>query len=300
MKWDTVLREFENQLSHVELKADLTVKSYLSDLKSYREHFEPLEIQPDQISIKDVNNYVEILSNQKSNSSLLRTISTLKHFHLFLDGFYHLKQNPTLNLKKIKKTQRLPSIVKQKDVETMLETQEGKLDVFQLAMIDVLYSCGLRVSELVNLTFNQLFLEQGFIRVLGKGNKERVIPMADITKTNLKHYIDIYRSTWIKGKSNAVFIKPNGKQISRQYVYAMLKSRYSKAGLQGPISPHKLRHTFATALLEGGADLRTVQELLGHSDISTTQIYTHIDQKRLHDAYDRFHPLKKDKGEHHE
>lgn len=300
LAWDIALKSFENQLSHVELKAPLTVENYLRDLKVYQNHFEGQGTLPEDIIPDTLNEFLREYSTTHAQASLLRMVSAVRHFHGFLERYHNLQHNPTLNLKNFRKPQRSPEIIGQKAVQAILETTDARLDVFHLAMLDILYACGLRVSELVNLTFNQVFLEEGYLRVLGKGSKERIVPMAEITRKNLKHYLDTDRGTWAKGKTQAVFIKPDGRQITRQYVYRVLKSRYRQAGFSGAISPHKLRHTFATALLEGGADLRTVQELLGHANIATTQIYTHIDQKRLHDAYDRFHPLNKGKGEPHE
>lgn len=291
--WKLAQEAFKNQLHFVELKANHTISSYLLDIQAYANYFEKLGLQPQELSADHVQAYLEDISMHKANASILRTVSTLKHFHLFIDIHFKLQHNPTLTLTKVKKIKRLPVVLKDSDIAYLLETHDQVLDSFNLAMIDVLYSCGLRVTELVELSFNQVFLEEGYLRILGKGDKERIIPIAPITKDNLQRYIEGSRLTWLKGKSNFIFLKPNGKQITRQYVYNMLKSKGIEAGIKGPISPHKLRHSFATALLNGGADLRTVQELLGHSDISTTQIYTHLDHKRLHDAYDQFHPLKK-------
>lgn len=291
--WSLAQDAFKNQLHFVELKAAHTIQNYLFDIEAYKNYFVGLNLKPQDISSDDVQTYLEFISSFKANASILRTVSTLKHFHLFIDIYFELQHNPTLTLTKVKKINRLPVVLKESDIQSLLETHNQVNDPFYLAMIDVLYSCGLRVSELVELSFNQLFLEEGYLRILGKGDKERMIPIAPITKANLQYYIEGERITWLKGKSNYVFLKPNGKQITRQYVYNMLRSKGIEVGIKGPISPHKLRHSFATALLNGGADLRTVQELLGHSDISTTQIYTHIDHKRLHDAYDQFHPLKK-------
>jgi len=291
--WKLAQEAFKNQLHFVELKANHTISSYLLDIQAYANYFEKLGLQPQELSADHVQSYLEDISMHKANASILRTVSTLNHFHLFIDIHFKLQHNPTLTLTKVKKIKRLPVVLKDSDIASLLETHDQVLDSFNLAMIDVLYSCGLRVTELVELSFNQVFLEEGYLRILGKGDKERIIPIAPITKDNLQRYIEGSRLTWLKGKSNFIFLKPNSKQITRQYVYNMLKSKGIEAGIKGPISPHKLRHSFATALLNGGADLRTVQELLGHSDISTTQIYTHLDHKRLHDAYDQFHPLKK-------
>jgi integrase/recombinase XerD len=140
---------------------------------------------------------------------------------------------------------------------------------------------------------NQVFLDEGFLRIVGKGNKERIVPMADATRQNLRHYLVAVRPLVQKNRTSVVFLNQKGNPLSRQYVYTLLVNLEKRLGLTTHLSPHKLRHSFATALLNGGADLRVVQELLGHSDIKTTQIYTHIEEKRLRDAYDQHHPKRK-------
>jgi len=236
------------------------------------------------------------VNDRSANATVLRIKTSIVSFHKFLSQYYRLKSNPASSIQKIKKIYRYPKTINLSSINQILEENHSEHESFHIAMFDVLYSCGLRVSELVNLNLNQIFLEQGYIRVIGKGDKERIIPMADITRKNLKKYIDNERFLWLKNKSNIVFIKPDSKPINRQYVYNSLKNRCKELGLDIDISPHKLRHSFATSLLNGGADLRIVQELLGHSDISTTQIYTHVEGKRMHDAYNKFHPMNKDRG----
>lgn len=295
--WEDALDNYLHHLMNVELKSKNTIQAYITDVKAFIESIDSTVLLPLEVKTSDLNHYLETLFTTRSNASLLRWISSLKHFYQFLDQRYKLTHNPTLNITSVHKTQRLPKVISIDEVHQILDLEDPKLGSFHLAMIDLMYSCGLRVSELVQLEFNQLYLEEGYLRILGKGQKERMIPLANITKKNLNSYLTGQRIQWAKHKSTYVFIKANGKQVTRQYVYTMLKSKERAAGLLHPLSPHTLRHTFATALLEGGADLRIVQELLGHQDISTTQIYTHIDQKRLHEAYDQFHPLRRKKGD---
>jgi integrase/recombinase XerD len=296
MIWEDAVKSYQTHISYVDRKAKLTIESYLRDINRYYLYCESIKIDLDQVTTSHINVFLQKLNDNHSNSTVLRTKTSIISFHKFLNQYYKLKDNPASNIQKIKKIHRYPKTINLNQINQILEINNTKHESFQVAMFDVLYSCGLRVSELVNLNLNQLFLEQGYIRVIGKGDKERVIPMADVTRRNLKKYIDNERYLWLKNKSNLVFIKPNGKPLTRQYVYMSLKQRCSELGLMIEISPHKLRHSFATALLNGGADLRIVQELLGHSDISTTQIYTHVEGKRMHDAYNRYHPMNKNKG----
>lgn len=296
MNWDDALKSYTSHINYVDRKAKLTIENYLRDLNQYHLYFKTKNIELEDIKTELINRYLQELNDQHSNSTVLRMKTSIVSFHKFLNQYYNLKNNPASSIQKIKKIHRYPKVINHDLITNILEENNTVHESFHIAMIDVLYSCGLRVSELVNLNLNQLFLEQGYIRVLGKGDKERIVPMADITSKNLKRYIDNERFLWLKNKTNLVFIKPNGLPISRQFVYTTLKQRCEKLGLNIEISPHKLRHSFATSLLNGGADLRIVQELLGHSDISTTQIYTHIEGKRMHEAYNRFHPMNKNKG----
>ena len=294
MNWQEAIENYTTHITYIDRKSKQTIDSYLNDLKHYYEFFKDTDL--DKIDTKQINQYLQEVNDRCSNSTVLRTKTSIVSFHKFLSQYYKLKVNPAASIQKIRKIYRYPKVINQTSINQILDVSESEHESFYIAMFDVLYSCGLRVSELVNLNLNQLFLEQGYIRVIGKGDKERVIPMADVTRKNLKRYIDNDRFLWLKSKSNLIFIKPDGKPINRQYVYNSLKKRCQEIGLDIDISPHKLRHSFATALLNGGADLRIVQELLGHSDISTTQIYTHVEGKRMHEAYNKFHPMNKDRG----
>lgn len=285
------IEEFKSYLQHVEMKSKQTVSAYFSDINQLASFYEGLDA--DDLSTQQLNDFILESLTEKSNASILRLISTIKHYYLFLEEKYTIVNNPSLSMRSIKQIKHLPKTINLQSIELLLQIGSDPLDLFHVSMIDLLYSCGLRVSELVELKFNQVFFDEGLLRILGKGNKERMIPLAKITLNNLRNYLDKDRSQWIQQKHTYLFVKPNGKRITRQYVYTMLRLRSRQCAINDDISPHTLRHCFATALLEGGADLRTVQELLGHSDISTTQIYTHVNKKRLHTAYDQYHPLNK-------
>lgn len=297
LDWTTSLNAYKQHLEFVDRKSKNTIQAYLHDLNAYANYFIKQQLDIEQIQSEQINTYLQLLNDEYANASVLRAKTSIINFHRFLKQYHQLNDNPASHIQKIRKLHRYPKIIDQSQIDGLLSEEKLKHERFHLAMIDVLYSCGLRVTELVDLTLNQIYLEQGYLRILGKGNKERMVPMASITVENVKRYLDFDRFVWLKTKSNRIFIKPSGKPITRQYVYTMLKARSRDLGLEIEISPHKLRHSFATSLLNGGADLRVVQELLGHADISTTQIYTHIEKKRMQEAYQKFHPMNDKKGD---
>lgn len=293
MSWSTVISQYLDHLTYVERKAKLTVQAYSSDLKQYQAYFESKAIEFEKVDTTALNAWITDLIGSKSNASILRMLSSVKGLYRYLGRVDEKTVDPTLNMMSIKKRKRLPKTVNQTEVDALLNTDEASHKGLDLALIDLLYSCGLRVTELVSLKLNQVYLDDGYLRILGKGNKERMVPMGKLTVFNLRAYMTTARTLWLKNKTEFVFINSKGKPISRQYVYTMLVSKEKALGLSKQISPHKLRHSFATSLLNGGADLRVVQELLGHADISTTQIYTHIEENRLKSAYDKIHPKRK-------
>jgi len=293
MNWENALKDYKAYLSMIDQKSANTVGAYMSDLALYSQHFITDRIELETVDSNQINAFIYLLSTNRSNSSMLRMCSSIKNFHHYLSQYNPNMKDPSINIVKIKKMSHLPVYISSNSIDTILVDDKKQLNALSLAIVDILYACGLRVSELVNLTMNQVYIEEGFLRILGKGNKERFVPIAKITLLNLKNYIENERFLWLKTKSSYVFIKPNGHRITRQYVYTLLKKIGLSYDLSETISPHKLRHTYATALLNGGANLRVVQELLGHSDISTTQIYTHIEPDRIGKAYDAFHPKSK-------
>jgi len=293
MNWSTVISQYLDHLTYVERKAKLTVQAYSSDLKQYEEYFESKNIPFDDVDTAALNAWITTLMGQKSNASILRLLSSVKGLYRYLTRIDEKTIDPTLNMMTIKKRNRLPKSITQKEVDSLLNTDEASHNGLDLALIDLLYSCGLRVTELVSLKLNQVYLDDGYLRILGKGNKERMVPMGKLTVSNIRNYMTGARTMWLKTKTEQVFINKKGKPISRQYVYTMLVNKEKALGLSKAVSPHKLRHSFATSLLNGGADLRVVQELLGHADISTTQIYTHVEENRLKSAYDKIHPKRK-------
>lgn len=292
MDWDEAIERYRHQLTFVRRRSKLTVSAYLSDLERYRDFQRNENRNLGDVDSTAVQDYLTSIETTMTNASVLRKLSVLRGFHAYIAETDPSMSNPTENLEGIRKVDRLPQTVPVEIVDELLEGESESREL-EKPLIDLLYSCGLRVTELVTLQLNQVFLDEGFLRIVGKGNKERIVPMADATRQNLRHYLVNVRPLVQKNKTSVVFLNRKGNPLSRQYVYTMLVGLEKRLGLDTHLSPHKLRHSFATALLNGGADLRVVQELLGHSDIKTTQIYTHVEVKRLRDAYDERHPKGK-------
>ena len=229
-----------------------------------------------------------------SPRSQARIVSGIKSFFRFLSIDNQIQNDPSELLESPKPGRRLPVILHVEEIDRIIEAvdlskPEGHRN---RAMVETLYSCGLRVSELVNLRITNLFFREGFIRVTGKGNKERLVPISDKAVREIERYFEQYRHhmTPVKGAENIVFLNRRGNRLTRVMVFMVVKDLVRKAGIKKKVSPHTFRHSFATHMVEGGADLRAVQEMLGHESILTTEIYTHLDREYLRDAIIRFHP----------
>ena len=265
-----------------------TISSYKQDLDRFSKHFKNKNIN--SINNSDLKNYIKSLDlNEKSIS---RTISCLKSFYKFLIIEKIVKDNPTdgLYMPKVKKS--LPNIMSIDDVTHLLNIElNDDFDYRNKAMLELMYASGLRVSELVELKLNDIDFNDDIIRIMGKGSKERIIPIGDIALEYLEEYINNHRINMLKGiNTDYVFLNNHGKKMTRQGFFKIIKKIAKEKGINSEISPHTLRHSFASHLLKYGADLRTIQELLGHSDISTTQVYTHIANEELRKNYDEYHP----------
>lgn len=227
-----------------------------------------------------------------SPRSLARLVSSLKSFFRFLLLENHIKKDPAQGLTSPSLWLTLPRVLSLEEVESLLEKPDLKKPqgIRDRAVLEILYGCGLRVSELVSLELKDVRLAQGFLICRGKGNKERIVPVGRAAARWLKTYLKEVRPQWDRRGSSVIFLTRRGKPFTRQGIWKILKAYGQQAGLRDKIHPHVLRHSFATHLLERGADLRSVQMLLGHSQITTTQIYTHVSRDRLKQIYDRFHP----------
>lgn len=228
-----------------------------------------------------------------SSRSTARNMVAVRMFYRFLKAEGHIEAIPTENIELPRSFRRLPDTLSPQEVEMLLNAPDikGHIGIRDRAMIELLYATGLRVTELVEITVNRLNLEVGFLVAMGKGSKERVVPMGEVAMGWIKDYIKSARVKILKGReSDYLFVTARGSRMTRQGFWKIIKKNAFKAGIYKNISPHKLRHSFATHLLEGGADLRSVQTMLGHVDISTTQIYTHVNAERLKKIYKEYHP----------
>ena len=278
-----------------------TIEAYARDLRGYsaflQEHSgsDSLTVSSDKIIY-----YFKLLRTEKlSPRSLARNISTLKGFYKFLLQEGVLEENPLRHLRTPRVTPRLPEILTGGDIEQII-TQvkaEKPLGLRDRAMLEILYATGLRVSELVHLSVHDVDLEVGYLRTKGKGSKERIVPIGRAAIRALKDYLQGSRQvSAVKAEGQTLFLGRGGRGITRQGFWKLLRRYASAAGIRKKITPHTLRHSFATHLLEGGADLRSVQSMLGHADIATTQIYTHVSRDHLKRLHQKYHPREFKRG----
>lgn len=272
-----------------------TVQSYRRDLNQYMQYIVKVIRRESWKTVerKDILAFLAHLQEQqKSPATRRRMISTLRSFHQFLVQEQITSKDPTLHIQTPRKDRKLPEFLSTEEVDQLLKIEgDTPLDIRNQAMLELMYATGLRVTELISLTTHDLHLMMGFVRCLGKGGKERIIPLGEMAKHSLETYLTSGRDELMKEKQHQyLFVNHHGRPLTRQGFWKIIKKIAREQGLEKNITPHTLRHSFATHLLENGADLRAVQEMLGHADISTTQIYTHVTRMRLKDAYDTYHP----------
>ena len=295
-------------LSHLQFERRLstnTLNAYNHDLKKYTNFmFNKLQLMSiDSIQSSHIENFVNKLSNKpnmdkkeglKKSSSIHRLFSTIRGFHQYLCQLRITKNDPSQLLVPPRLTRSIPTTLIVEEVNQIIQSVDlnKKFALRDQAILSMLYASGLRVTELVDLKLKNIMMEEGLIRVFGKGGKERIVPFGKIALTFLKLYLKLIRpSSSKKGKSQGIlFLNHRGGKLTRMAIWNILHENTIRAGINKKVSPHVLRHSFATHLLEGGADLRSVQEMLGHSDITTTQIYTNIDKIYLKEIHKQFHP----------
>lgn len=277
-----------------------SIKSYQRDLKQYLNYLNESGIEDlDQVDRYIILSFLQAQREQgKSSNSVVRMVSSLRKFHQYLAQEKICKLDPMKLIDTPKKSKKLPAVVSLENVEKLIEISDTNttLGLRDRAILELMYATGLRISELTHLKMNQLHLTMSLIQTKGKGDKERIIPISDTAKKWLELYIDTSRQVLLSKSSKEspyVFLNSRGNQLSRQGLWKKIKKLVQEAGIKQNVTPHTLRHSFATHLLENGADLRIVQELLGHADISTTQIYTHITKQRLQSVYQEYHPRAK-------
>ena len=276
--------------------ADNTIESYKRDLNQYLVYLEKNELRDwEKIDRYTILSFMqELKETKKSSATVIRMVSSLRKFHQYLKQEQRSSVDPMLHIDTPKKAHHLPKVLSMTEVEKLIETPNTNeiLGLRDRAILEVMYATGLRVTELTELKMDDLHLSLGLIQTIGKGDKERIIPIGDLAIKWIENYLKYSRNKLEKPskRSPYLFLNHHGRKLTRQGTWKNLGALVKKAGIEKEVTPHTLRHSFATHLLENGADLRVVQELLGHSDISTTQIYTHITKQRMAKVYKTYHP----------
>ncbi|MBI2968973.1 MAG: site-specific tyrosine recombinase XerD [Bacteroidetes bacterium] len=303
MDWSSAIRGFESYLKLEKSLSANSVESYSRDINRLYQ-FASLNTPvpaPDRIRTAFFTGFLNWLNSMGiSAATQARMISSLRAFYKYLIIEDIIKKNPARLLETPRIPRKLPDVLSVKDISSLMggidrSAPEGERNC---AMLETLYGCGLRVSELVNLKIDDVHFQEGFVRVLGKGNKQRLVPLGSYAAKHIKIYFENIRSHIrpVKGNEDVLFLNRRGGKLSRQMVFIIIRYLCRKAGIRKKVGPHTFRHSFATHLVEGGADLRAVQEMLGHASITTTEIYTHLDREYLRSELIRHHPRGKDKN----
>ena len=298
MTWNDALTDYQYFLKIERGLSQNSISAYSQDILKLTKFLKEKEliISPDKITSDILERFVYSNAKTIAPRSQARMISGLRNFFDYLIFEDYRKENPTDLLEAPKIGRKLPDTLSENEINEIisqidLSKPEGERN---RAMIETLYSCGLRVTEMIQLKISDLFFEEGFIRVIGKGNKQRFVPINSYMIKLIENYKNLIRSKIKiqKGHEDTIFLNRRGKQISRNMVFMILKELTEKAGIHKTVSPHTLRHSFATHLLENGADLRAIQQMLGHESITTTEIYMHLDKSHLKQVVEKYHPRK--------
>ncbi|WP_297087702.1 site-specific tyrosine recombinase XerD [uncultured Draconibacterium sp.] len=297
MKWEECKQGYENYLKLEKSLSQNSIAAYINDINKLEDFFNNnfKGVNPDKVVLKQLKSFVEWLNDRGvSPRTQARTISGIKSFYKYLLIEEKITSDPTALLESPKIGRKLPDILSMEEIDTLINAIDLKKSEGQRnkAMLETLYSCGLRVSELVNLKITNLFFEQGFIKIEGKADKERLVPVSGRAIEEINKYLSNYRKNLRvnKDSENILFLNRRGRKLSRVMIFTIIKNLAAKVKLDKKISPHTFRHSFATHLINGGADLRAVQEMLGHESILTTEIYTHLDRDYLKSTIHQFHP----------
>ena len=297
MDWDSSFENFKNYLKLERGLSINSIKSYEYDLNLFKNFIvsnqiseTPISCKPDTLKDYLYNN----LSNKKSRSQA-RSISALKSYFNYLIFEGYIQKSPISDIESPKLEKKLPEVLSETEITKLIESYDLNDNFGQRnrTIIEVLYGTGIRVSELINLKLSNIFFKENIMKITGKGNKERFVPIGNIASSEIKVYLKIRNKNIIDSKfSDIVFLNRYGRGLTRSMIFKIISDSYKRVGLDKKISPHTLRHSFATHLLKNGADLRTIQLILGHESITTTEIYTHLDTNHLEDVLKKFHPRK--------
>lgn len=296
---DNDIDNYKNYLIFERRMAKNTTSSYIRDLNLYKEFLKNERKKEDvsKINKSDIESYLEYLGkNDYSTKSIARKLTTIKNFHKYLLATSRIDVDYSLTIERPKLRKSLPNVLTIEEVDILLDIKTiTPFDYRNKAMLELLYGTGLRISELLNLKLSDIDFENCVVRCFGKGSKERIVPIGEYIIDSLNNYLEFGRNKLINKKkvSDYLFLNSHGSSLSRFSFFKILKKLLLEKGIKKDVSPHSLRHSFATHLLENGADLRSIQEMLGHSDIATTRIYTHITNKKVQNDYIEYHPRSK-------
>lgn len=299
--WSSYINGFKAYLQLERSLSDNTVENYLRDVVKLERYF--IEVMDKEVAIanvtyEDIQGFIKWLNDMEfAPRSQARIISGLKTFFEYLQMENVIAKNPTELLETPKLARKLPDTLSYEEIDRIISgidrsTAEGERNV---AILEMLYGSGLRVSELTNISLQDVYWDEGFLRVVGKGNKQRIVPISSNALKHLKIYVDevrVHQDPQL-GHEHVLFLNRRGKQLTRVMIFTIVKRAVEKAGIRKNISPHTFRHSFATHLIENGADLRAVQEMLGHVSITTTEVYTHLDRTHLKKVIDQYHPISR-------
>lgn len=294
---ENFLRDYMTMLKVERNLARNSLESYERDLQQYHQYLKTeLKLKTIRnVTLGHIRSFVRKLSNRGlAANSIKRAVSSIRTYHNFLSAEGHMKDNPAQLLDTPKIPRKLPNVLTIQEIDKILGIIPENAPMAQrdLAIFEMMYSCGLRVTELCDFKTSDILWDSEMIRVQGKGSKQRFVPIGPIARENLKNYLNHERITLADKNPNVaeVFLSRNGRKLTRMMIWVLLKKWTESAEVKKEVSPHTLRHSFATHLLEGGADLRSVQEMLGHTDITTTQVYTHLDKEHLKEVHRTYHP----------
>lgn len=296
--WNQYLKDYRSYLLLERSFSENTVEAYLRDVRKLLSYFEEkkLELNPVEVDKHHLEHFVQwVASSGLGANSQTRIISGVRAFYKFLLVEDKIEKDPTIFLKRPKLQRKIPEVLSVDEIQAILEAIDVSTNhgLRNRAMLEALYACGLRVSELTELKKSNVFLDIGFLKVIGKNNKERMVPLGEVAAKYISLYLEGVRSSQKNVKKdfeNTLFLNHRGTQLTRVMVFKIVKDATKKAAIEKNVSPHTFRHSFATHLVEGGADLRAVQDMLGHESITTTEIYTHLDKEYLKDTIMQYHP----------
>ncbi len=291
---DSILSDFLQYLAHFKQYSNHTLSNYKRDILKFAEYAKKNTLNLNRFTHKDCRNYLrDLQDNAYSTATIHRKVAALRSFWTFLCQTHKASKNPWKDTLIPKKSHKLPTTLSENEMANFLNElpTETNIDTRNKALYELLYSTGLRVSELVNINLSDIQYDAHTIRSIGKGNTERLVLFSDTCKHHLLYYQNNIRPHWITRPTEALFLNTKGQRLTQRSVQRILKNATKKQGIEKIVTPHTLRHSFATDLYNGGAHLRAIQELLGHKQLSTTQIYTHISNKKIKEAYDKASPL---------